>query len=131
MCSMSVERDIRYDLIARLCPNATGAELKSVATEVSRCVLLGRLRMVLTTRPVCLRFELEERSPRKETSWMPLRRSSDKAPSSPVRLSMRSTTRREGKKITKLCMHIMCRDGCACNCRLVVTFLVGLAQYAS
>ena len=33
--SMSVERDIRYDLIARLCPNATGAELKSVATEVS------------------------------------------------------------------------------------------------
>lgn len=35
MRSMSVERDIRYDLIARLCPNATGAELKSVATEVS------------------------------------------------------------------------------------------------
>jgi ATP-dependent 26S proteasome regulatory subunit len=33
--SMSVERDIRYDLIARLCPNATGAELKSVATEAS------------------------------------------------------------------------------------------------
>jgi 26S proteasome regulatory subunit T1 len=33
--SMSVERDIRYELIARLCPNATGAELKSVATEVS------------------------------------------------------------------------------------------------
>jgi ATP-dependent 26S proteasome regulatory subunit len=32
---MSVERDIRFDLIARLCPNATGAELKSVATEVS------------------------------------------------------------------------------------------------
>ena len=32
---MSVERDIRYDVIARLCPNATGAELKSVATEVS------------------------------------------------------------------------------------------------
>ncbi|CAD6576746.1 MAG: 26S proteasome regulatory subunit 7 [Tremellales sp. Tagirdzhanova-0007] len=33
--SMSVERDIRYDLIARLCPNSTGAELKSVATEAS------------------------------------------------------------------------------------------------
>ena len=31
---MSVERDIRYDLIARLCPNTTGAELRSVATEV-------------------------------------------------------------------------------------------------
>lgn len=36
---MSVERDIRYELIARLCPNATGAELKSVATEVSFYVL--------------------------------------------------------------------------------------------
>ena len=33
--SMSVERDIRFDLIARLCPNTTGAELRSVATEVS------------------------------------------------------------------------------------------------
>ena len=32
---MSVERDIRFDLIARLCPNTTGAELRSVATEVS------------------------------------------------------------------------------------------------
>lgn len=35
MFSMSVERDIRFDLIARLCPNTTGAELRSVATEVS------------------------------------------------------------------------------------------------
>lgn len=32
--SMNVERDIRFDLIARLCPNTTGAELRSVATEV-------------------------------------------------------------------------------------------------
>lgn len=31
---MSCERDIRFDLIARLCPNTTGAELRSVATEV-------------------------------------------------------------------------------------------------
>lgn len=38
--SMSVERDIRFDLIARLCPNTTGAELRSVATEVSRPKLL-------------------------------------------------------------------------------------------
>lgn len=34
LLSMSVERDIRFDLIARLCPNTTGAELRSVATEV-------------------------------------------------------------------------------------------------
>ncbi|PKI82626.1 26S proteasome regulatory subunit 7 [Malassezia vespertilionis] len=31
--SMSVERNIRFDLIARLCPNTTGAEMRSVATE--------------------------------------------------------------------------------------------------
>jgi ATP-dependent 26S proteasome regulatory subunit len=30
---MSVERDIRYDLLARLCPNSTGAEIRSVCTE--------------------------------------------------------------------------------------------------
>lgn len=30
---MSVERNIRFDLIARLCPNASGAELRSVCTE--------------------------------------------------------------------------------------------------
>lgn len=37
--SMSVERDIRFDLIARLCPNTTGAELRSVATEVSHLLI--------------------------------------------------------------------------------------------
>ena len=31
--SMSVERDIRYELLARLCPNSTGAEIRSVCTE--------------------------------------------------------------------------------------------------
>lgn len=44
MCSsMSVERDIRFDLIARLCPNTTGAELRSVATEVSLAIFLRDL----------------------------------------------------------------------------------------
>lgn len=28
--SMSVERDIRFDLLARLCPNSTGAEIRYV-----------------------------------------------------------------------------------------------------
>merc|ERR1712050_559204 len=31
--TMSVEKDIRWDLLARLCPNATGAEIRSVCTE--------------------------------------------------------------------------------------------------
>lgn len=41
---MSVERDIRFDLIARLCPNTTGAELRSVATEVSPISYFSRVR---------------------------------------------------------------------------------------
>ena len=44
---MSVERDIRFDLIARLCPNTTGAELRSVATEVSISLLLFNLFMLI------------------------------------------------------------------------------------
>jgi hypothetical protein len=40
MNSMSVERGIRFDLIARLCPNTTGAELRSVATEVNGLIPL-------------------------------------------------------------------------------------------
>ncbi|ORX37694.1 putative endopeptidase [Kockovaella imperatae] len=47
--SMSVERDIRYDLIARLCPNATGAELKSIATEAGMFAIRAR-RKVATER---------------------------------------------------------------------------------
>ncbi|KIR27692.1 26S protease regulatory subunit 7 [Cryptococcus deuterogattii 99/473] len=47
--SMSVERDIRYDLIARLCPNATGAELKAVATEAGMFAIRAR-RKVATER---------------------------------------------------------------------------------
>lgn len=31
--SMSVERDIRFELLARLCPNSTGAEIR----YVTRC----------------------------------------------------------------------------------------------
>ena len=30
---MSCERNIRFELLARLCPNATGADIRSVCTE--------------------------------------------------------------------------------------------------
>ena len=39
--SMSVERDIRWELISRLCPNATGAELRSVATEAGMFAIVS------------------------------------------------------------------------------------------
>lgn len=42
---MSVERDIRFDLIARLCPNTTGAELRSVATEAGMFAIRARRKV--------------------------------------------------------------------------------------
>ncbi|KAI9023302.1 P-loop containing nucleoside triphosphate hydrolase protein [Hyaloraphidium curvatum] len=43
--SMSVERDIRFELIARLCPNATGAELRSVCTEAGMFAIRARRKV--------------------------------------------------------------------------------------
>ena len=43
--SMSVERDIRWELIARLCPNSTGAELRSVCTEAGMFAIRARRKM--------------------------------------------------------------------------------------
>merc|ERR1712038_127614 len=44
--SMSVERDIRYDLLARLCPSTTGAELHSVCTEAGMFAIRARRKSV-------------------------------------------------------------------------------------
>merc|ERR1712127_385688 len=43
--SMSCERDIRWELLARLCPNATGAELGSVCTEAGMYAIRARRKM--------------------------------------------------------------------------------------
>jgi ATP-dependent 26S proteasome regulatory subunit len=51
---MSVERDIRFDLIARLCPNTTGAELRSVATEVGLASSPFDLLTAMENRRACL-----------------------------------------------------------------------------
>ena len=40
---MSCDRDIRFDLLARMCPNTTGAEIRSVCTEAGMYATL-RLR---------------------------------------------------------------------------------------
>jgi hypothetical protein len=42
---MSVERGVRFDLIARLCPNASGAELRSVCTEAGMFAIRARRRV--------------------------------------------------------------------------------------
>ncbi|CCC70714.1 hypothetical protein NCAS_0F02300 [Naumovozyma castellii] len=43
--SMSVERDIRWELISRLCPNTTGAELRSVCTEAGMFAIRARRKV--------------------------------------------------------------------------------------
>jgi 26S proteasome regulatory subunit T1 len=44
--SMSVERDIRFELLARLCPNSTGADLRSVCTEAGMFSVRQRRKTV-------------------------------------------------------------------------------------
>jgi 26S proteasome regulatory subunit T1 len=43
---MSVDRDIRFELLARLCPNTTGAELRSVSTEAGMYSIRARRKSV-------------------------------------------------------------------------------------
>ena len=61
--SMSVERDIRYELIARLCPNATGAELRSVCTEAGMFAIRSRRKVKKQ------RCSWNHRWPLKKTFW--------------------------------------------------------------
>ncbi|CAM9673997.1 unnamed protein product [Heterosigma akashiwo] len=44
--AMSVDRDIRYELLARLCPNTTGAELRSVCTEAGMFAIRARRKSI-------------------------------------------------------------------------------------
>lgn len=43
---MNVDRDIRFELLARLCPNTTGAELHSVCTEAGMYAIRARRKSV-------------------------------------------------------------------------------------
>lgn len=51
--SMSVERDIRFELLARLCPNSTGAEIRWVSELLNFFVSLCKLGTFLDFRSVC------------------------------------------------------------------------------
>merc|ERR1711879_813596 len=44
--TMAVDRDIRYELLARLCPNTTGAELRSVCTEAGMFAIRARRKSI-------------------------------------------------------------------------------------
>ncbi|CAK5015841.1 unnamed protein product [Meloidogyne enterolobii] len=43
---MSVDRNIRYELISRLCPNTTGADIRSVCTEAGMFALRARRKAI-------------------------------------------------------------------------------------
>jgi 26S proteasome regulatory subunit T1 len=43
---MSCERDIRFELLARLCPNSTGADIRSVCTEAGMYAIRSRRKTV-------------------------------------------------------------------------------------
>lgn len=44
--SLSCEKDIRFELISRLCPNTTGADLRSVCTEAGMFAIRARRKMI-------------------------------------------------------------------------------------
>jgi len=44
--TMAADRDIRFELLARLCPNTTGAELRSVCTEAGMFAIRARRKVI-------------------------------------------------------------------------------------
>ena len=44
--TMNCERDIRFELLGRLCPNSTGADIRSVCTEAGMYAIRARRKTV-------------------------------------------------------------------------------------
>jgi 26S proteasome regulatory subunit T1 len=44
--TMAMDRDIRFELLSRLCPNTTGAELRSVCTEAGMFAIRSRRKSI-------------------------------------------------------------------------------------
>ena len=44
--TMSMDKSIRFELLARLCPNATGADLRSVCTEAGMFAIRARRKSI-------------------------------------------------------------------------------------
>ena len=44
--SMSMDKNIRYELLARLCPNSTGADIRSVCTEAGMFAIRSRRKLI-------------------------------------------------------------------------------------
>ncbi|KAL6200577.1 hypothetical protein ACLB2K_030358 [Fragaria x ananassa] len=44
--TMNCERDIRFELLARMCPNSTGADIRSLCTEAGMFTIRARRKTV-------------------------------------------------------------------------------------
>ena len=44
--TMAFDKDIRFELIARLCPNSTGADIRSVCTEAGMFAIRARRKSI-------------------------------------------------------------------------------------
>lgn len=44
--TMSMDKNIRYELLARLCPNSTGADIRSVCTEAGMFAIRARRKLI-------------------------------------------------------------------------------------
>lgn len=56
--SMNCERDIRYELLARLCPNSTGADIRSVCTEAGMFAIRARRKVQSIPNSACAMFSI-------------------------------------------------------------------------
>jgi len=43
---MAFDKDIRYELVGRLCPNSTGADIRSVCTEAGMFAIRARRKSI-------------------------------------------------------------------------------------
>jgi 26S proteasome regulatory subunit T1 len=43
---MAFDKDIRFELIARMCPNTTGADIRSVCTEAGMFAIRARRKAI-------------------------------------------------------------------------------------
>jgi len=49
---MAFDKDIRFELIARMCPNTTGADIRSVCTEGGMFAIRARRKTITEKDPM-------------------------------------------------------------------------------
>eukprot|EP00920_Eleutheroschizon_duboscqi_P020150 GHVT01047992.1.p1 GENE.GHVT01047992.1~~GHVT01047992.1.p1 ORF type:complete len:476 (+),score=40.53 GHVT01047992.1:537-1964(+) len=70
--TMNMERDIRFELLARLCPNSTGADIRSVCTEAGMFAIRARRKVSRRTKDVQFTTRCVNRSSKKASCVLPI-----------------------------------------------------------